>query len=411
MSHTEFLVSRSTGNMTEASWQPRSAISKKLSFLNPHSHPFIAAKRDNSQDMVTWYALHPTNHHHAKLCNMLASSQNAFMLKFLASNEGKWDRQKYAAGLQLSFGRGSEYDIHGQLEGSVDSKLWPIQGPWIQAGVRNFLQNLSRGVALENAADCFDDQADAYAKLIPLAAARGYAAVVAGAAEDPGNLQRFKTTAMREVLDAVAVYQGADIALGGGLIAARVVFDIVATGASPIDAIERAIQDLEKEGGKPNPHPKKGQEMDAVRTPFGEKWAPALQEAVIQWAKENKKPYSDIVGHFGQSCSLYHSLQTPLAAIYLHAAQGKAGQDLYVDALRDIHRGGGCSGSRCNLAGAIAGGQGLDAVPQSWQERTLRLGDYKRQATALLQAIEKQYANRRIETWSVEMMDGKSPQQ
>lgn len=333
--------------------------------------------------------------------------QNAYMLKFLASNQGKWDKNKYAAGLQLAFGPGSEYDIHGQLEGSVDSKHWPIQGPWIQAAVRNFLQNINRGVALENAADCFDDQADAYAKIIPLAAARGYAAVVAGMAKDPGNLQRFKTTALREIVDAVGVYQGADIALGGGLIAARIVFDIVATGAEPTTAIERAISELSTEGDKPDPHPKAGAERDAVPTPFGGKWAAALQEAVLQWAKQDKKPYDDIVGHFGQSCSLYHSLQTPLAAIYLHAADGKSGEALYTAALRDIHRGGGCSGSRCNLAGAIAGGQGLQAVPQSWQQRTLRLRDYKRQAAALLQATDKVYANRAIETWSVEMMDGK----
>ena len=377
----------------------------------------IGARRASSRVTVTLYVAagfpretNPTLEYcpGAQCRNLrFASLQNAFMLKFLASNQGKWDKQKYAAGLQLSFGPGSEYDIHGQLEGSVDSKLWPIQGPWIQAAVRNFLQNTSRGIALENAADSFDDQADAYAKIIPLAAARGYAAVVAGMAEDPGNLQRFKTTALREILDAISVYQQADIALGGGLIAARIVFDIVATGATPTHAIERAIAELDSEGEKPNPHPKPGQERDAVATPFGAKWSPALKEAVLQWAKQDKKPYDDIVGHFGQSCSLYHSLQTPLAAVYLHAAAGKTGQELYKAALRDIHRGGGCSGSRCNLAGAIVGGQGLGAVPESWQSRTLRLADYQRQATAVLQATEKVYANRRIETWSVEMMDGK----
>lgn len=42
------------------------------------------------------------------------------MLKYLASHDGKWDAEKYATGLMLDFGPGSDYDQFGQLEKGID---------------------------------------------------------------------------------------------------------------------------------------------------------------------------------------------------------------------------------------------------------------------------------------------------
>ena len=49
-----------------------------------------------------------------------ASLQNANMLKFLSSHDGKWDAEKYATGLMMDFGPGSDYDQFGQLEHGID---------------------------------------------------------------------------------------------------------------------------------------------------------------------------------------------------------------------------------------------------------------------------------------------------
>ena len=69
--------------------------------------------------------------------------------------------------------------------------------------------------------------------------------------------------------------------------------------------------------------------------------------------------------------------------------EGKEGTDLFVAAVRLVQSGGGCSGSRSNLVGAIVGGAcGLEAVPETWQSRTAHTQVYLRQANALLDAVE-----------------------
>jgi len=251
--------------------------------------------------------------------------------------------------------------------------MWPVQGPWIQSGLRHFIKERRAGVPLADCGDKGDNQGDAVARMPSLAAT--HAMRWAAARGQPGDSTHTAARAalVAEAEAAVRVYQDSDLTAGGGVIFARLLFDVLTTGAQPHDAIQAVIQEL----------------ADGAETPLREAWWAALNDTVLQWTAAEKRPYRDTVAHFGNQCYLHQSLATPLASVWAHSHAGATGEELYTSSIRTIHTGGGCCASRCNVAGALtAAAGGMQAVPQQWQQRTTHFPEYERQADALLAAQE-----------------------
>ena len=209
--------------------------------------------------------------------------QNATSLKVLAATGGAWTPEKYATALQLDFGPGSEYDQFGQLEGGIAQELWPVPGPWLQAGMRTFLRKLREGKSVEEAADETDDQGDAFSRVPALAAARAFGAVASGA-----DLAAAKAALTSEVQAFVGTYQAAPISKASGLTAARIIFDVVAGTCGVRDAVLGAIDALAAD--------------DPADVPHASQLHAALVEVVHKWAMDEKRAYTAITGEAGNHC-------------------------------------------------------------------------------------------------------------
>ncbi len=201
----------------------------------------------------------------------------------------------------------------------------------------------------------------------------------ASTGDQPGSASHIAARAALAVQAeaAVRVYQDSDLTAGGGVIFAKLLFDVLTTATAPHTAIENIIQELKDESDDAAP-----------ATPMRQEWWSALHATVVQWTAQDKRPYRETVAHFGNQCYLHQSLATPLASVWFHSSSGATGEQLYVDSIRTIHSGGGCCASRSNVAGALtAAAAGLAAVPQAWRDKTTRYAQYQRQADRLLSSL------------------------
>jgi hypothetical protein len=197
-----------------------------------------------------------------------------------------------------------------------------------------------------------------------------------------GNAQHraARTALAAEAEAAVRVYQDSDLTAGGGVILARLLFDVLTSDTPPHTAIEGVIAEL---------HP--GSERDDHDTPHREAWLQSLTDCVLTWTAKEKRSYRETVEHFGNQCYLHQSLATPLAALWAHSAAGAVGQDLMQGSVRTIHSGGGGCAARSNVAGAVAGAAGgMAALPPAWRSKTTRYSAYERQVGSLVASVGKE---------------------